>query len=212
MPNWCENKLTVRGEPDRLDAFLDAIGTEKQPLDFDRILPTPEELLSDNEVRRGGDSVQVPGWYEWRCEHWGTKWGAVDCKLNARCQFGECEFVFHTAWRPPVPLVDYLASANRELTFELSFAEPMMGYAGAIGYEHGGRQVELRYRIGLEESANCERSIHFCALEAMNELRRYRYPPRRVTLPLDRDGSPSSTPASTGPAGCVSSPESRPRT
>jgi hypothetical protein len=140
MPNWCENKLTVHGEPGLLAVFVDAVKSVDReiglPLDFERIRPAPP-----------GEGSTL----EWCVNNWGTKWPADDCKLDDHRQFGFCEFRFSTAWSPPLPLVDYLAQYFPALTFELSYWEKMGGFAGAIGYEHGRSQCRLEHSVGLEE-------------------------------------------------------------
>jgi hypothetical protein len=171
MPNWCENTLTVHGEPELLAVFLDTVKSVDRdvelPLDFRRIRPTP--------IGPGGSSI------DWCVNNWGTKWQTTDCELDDKRQFGFCEFRFSTAWSPPVPIVDCLAQSFPDLTFELSYWEAMLGgFAGAIGYEHGSKQCQLHYTADLQEPADCERSIYFCALQAMKALSVYRYPRRWV--------------------------------
>ena len=46
-------------------------------------------------------------WYEWNCEHWGTKWDAGEVVMN-RVDEKTLTAVFHTAWSPPVPIFERL--------------------------------------------------------------------------------------------------------
>lgn len=43
-------------------------------------------------------------WYDWCCEHWGTKWNAGDT-----CIFDDDEVSFETAWCAPIPVIKKLS-------------------------------------------------------------------------------------------------------
>ena len=123
MPNYCENDLTVRGPTEVMDAFLKFAAGES-PFDFNRFIPYPEKFRQldetaeawdrEHEGRPACDRLTRPkdgfnsGGYEWRVEHWGTKWPACGVKVegpltgyakNAVTVF----FHFDTAWSPPKP-------------------------------------------------------------------------------------------------------------
>lgn len=79
MPNYCNNKLIVKGKPEVVKQFiLENFRTNKYPykensneyayiLDFEQFDPTP---LNDNgEV--------FDDWYNWRLCHWGCKWSPL---------------------------------------------------------------------------------------------------------------------------------------
>ena len=103
MPNWCHNKLTIKGAPalvaecvaqvahpeqddesvaGEAEAMRLAAQTAvNQPLDFEQIAPMPEELSREDavdtaraeELRRRYGAAD---WYEWALANWGTKWNA----------------------------------------------------------------------------------------------------------------------------------------
>ena len=66
MPNWCQNVIYVSHEDkNKMMALKDAILNHEL---CDHIMPMPEELKGTTSP---SDS---PNWYDWACEHWGTKW------------------------------------------------------------------------------------------------------------------------------------------
>lgn len=64
MPNWVTNHLYITGPKDQRDAFLKAIGTEENPVSFQKIKPMPECL----NIVEGGD-MQLAVWTALRQEH-----------------------------------------------------------------------------------------------------------------------------------------------
>jgi hypothetical protein len=131
MPNWCNNVLTIKGDPDELEDFIqsmDVPGTLK----FHDFVPEPDDI--------GADVDKV---LTWRCTHWGTKWdlGDSDNQQMTRSIDGTVlTFTFQTAWSPPQPFVAYVSEQFEHLEFYLSYFEPLMGFAGYIGYIDGCEQ------------------------------------------------------------------------
>jgi hypothetical protein len=83
VPNWVFNKLEARGGVGALARFAADLREEREGsasvLDFERVLPTPPDLLAGREdrwapVRRPDDDDR---WFQRRWEHWGTKWNAM---------------------------------------------------------------------------------------------------------------------------------------
>lgn len=90
--NWNrqENPLTLVQEFDNLteDFFVDAIG-ERQKL-----------LVETGWTRKDG-------WYDWQCEHWGTKWNGGECDIDEDDDYVNINF--NTAWACPEPFFHELA-------------------------------------------------------------------------------------------------------
>lgn len=63
-------------------------------------LPTPAET---QELHRIGYN----NWYDWSCEHWGTKWNAYNQKLTD-LDDERLIITFDTAWGPPEPVIEAL--------------------------------------------------------------------------------------------------------
>jgi len=121
MPNWCENRLTIEGPTAELERFREET-TGSSEFDFETILPTPPELMTE-----GRD-----GWFDWRTSAagWGTKW-AVDIDDFA-CSENLLEYWFHSAWSPPEGIVRQLGGMYPLLKFRISYAEGGNGFAGCL--------------------------------------------------------------------------------
>ena len=60
-------------------------------------------------------------WYDWCCEHWGTKW-------NAHQYSHECgEVWFETAWSHPYPVIAALSRQFPAEVFSVSYADEDIG-------------------------------------------------------------------------------------
>jgi Ferredoxin-like domain in Api92-like protein len=126
VTTFCRNRLTVTGPGDVLERFADRVQTEEQPLSFETIAPTPQELLKS-------------GWYEWRIEHWGTKWDAEfeDIGEPLLIRRTRATYVFLTAWSPPVEWLRPASEAYPELIFRLDYVDQEGLYSGVQEVRNG---------------------------------------------------------------------------
>lgn len=150
MPNWCECDLVVRGKDEEIDRMLQ----ETENVKFNKIIPYPEEFvkadkivedygpdfwaLSDEEKQAKGLPLKDGfnrGGYEWRCEHWGTKWDS-DFQVVQRKQ-KLVKLTGDTAWSPPLPAI--VAASNRypTLKFDLRYYEGAMQFKGRLVVRNG---------------------------------------------------------------------------
>jgi Api92-like protein with ferredoxin domain len=133
MTTFCDNRLTVSGPAEELQSFVGRVQTEEQPLSFETIAPTPAELLNK-------------GWYEWRIEHWGTKWDAEfeDVTEPLRIRLTRATFVFLTAWTAPVEWLGLASKAYPELTFRLDYVDQAGLFSGVKEVKGGAVVRESR--------------------------------------------------------------------
>jgi hypothetical protein len=133
MTSFCRNRLTVSGAGEELQSFVERVQTDEQPLSFETLAPTPSELLKK-------------GWYEWRIEHWGTKWDAEfeDVTEPLRVRRTRATYVFLTAWAPPVEWLQPASEVFPELTFRLDYVDQDGGYSGAQEVRNGEVLQESR--------------------------------------------------------------------
>lgn len=146
MPNWVYNRLTVLGDPQKVEEFCaDVIcpspryalsqleislpqafpkrETNPKPevFSFHGIVPVPPEVL---------EQVYDPHGYNWQRENWGCKWDAGD-----QVKTGEATWEFHTAWNPPIAFCTE-ASKRRGLIILCSFYEED-SWVGRFGVSSG---------------------------------------------------------------------------
>lgn len=166
MPNWCENKLTVKHKnPEELQRFVDAWNTGEL---LQTLLPCPAELrdtmagyMSDSEdvSRQYAKELHLlkeqlnlktfgyKNWYDWCVNEWGTKWDIGrsserenGAKIEGRGNKKFVEVSFDSAWSPPVEAYQKLTQMGYEI--EAYYYEPGMAFCGL--FADGG---ENTYKI-----------------------------------------------------------------
>jgi len=75
-------------------------------------------------------------WREWATEHWGTKWN-VDTGVEWTSGTGSETARFETAWAPPVPVLELLATRFPLAEIALDYLEPEGGFAGRVVFAAG---------------------------------------------------------------------------
>jgi hypothetical protein len=125
MPNWNENKLSVMDCSPELESYLKENG-----LSFEKIKPTPPELLEGN------------GWYDWRLQNWGTKWDLseeeqreiADQLISESADF---QATFMTANSPPIEAIAALSEMFPHDQFTLDYFESGCWFAGTAIISQG---------------------------------------------------------------------------
>jgi len=165
MPNWCENKLIVRGSCADITAFVKKAKLTEDGSDFcfEAFIPMPKELREaktgfttidgkEFEVWREVNGKNVgytpkdlaalrkkygyTNWYERNIAVIGTKW---DVSGNLVSQRDTCViYNFDSAWGPPDEGVKAISALYPDMTFELSWG----------GYEMGGATGSTKYKNG----------------------------------------------------------------
>ena len=134
MPNWCSNTLKMSGsteQVDKLEKYLQHNDDDHGLLNFF----IPEPLDPPN----GKASDALPGWYNWRCNNWGTKW---EVEVRGLKRDGNTlTMSFDSAWSPPIPVYEAMHAQGWDVV--ACYWEPGMGFAGEWRY---GRDFYLDYR------------------------------------------------------------------
>lgn len=140
MPNWCMNTLIVRGEPSKVDAFVE--GVKNNPITND---------YNDTYFSILETYVPLPGgkWdYDKANQYWGTKWS--DCNLTLP-EYGPgadtVYFGFDSPWGPPMDGILNVSEQFPDLIFGISYFEPGMQFAGGAVFSKGDMDYEIEEDI-----------------------------------------------------------------
>lgn len=93
-------------------------------------------------------------WYDWCCEHWGTKWNASETSVD----WEKREIKFSTAWSEPVPIMSALHEDFPDVDFTWSYADEDRGYGTGIATAENGV-----YTIDEMEDGSPEALAHYVA-------------------------------------------------
>jgi len=154
MPNNITNVLTVEGvSEERIAEILAAIrmdGIEgRRSIDFNKIIPMPEDIFRGN---LGQEERQLYGrnnWYAWSIEHWNTKWNSYDYD-GAPYHDDSNQIEFMTAWTAPSPVIERLSRMFPDAQFRHAWADEDIGCnVGEIVYQDGG---QLDYDVPAPQS------------------------------------------------------------
>lgn len=120
MPNYCYNY--VRCTCNNINVIEDIVQSKFNP---EILLPIPE--LIDEESRNG-----------WRTNNYGARWILDNEDIQShitRSRDDICEFLFVTAWNPPLDFYENLLRKYQGLKIYYEFFEYDMGFCG---YGSGG--------------------------------------------------------------------------
>ena len=139
MPNHVYNCLKITGDEKSLKDFkTENKGEEKvQPLSFEKLIPTPEESLSDKEIKKS-----MPAWYSFRVQNWGTKWDCYEIEEEHTKEY--LLYKFLTAWSPPEAWLRGIAKKYPELSFQMCFEEEANNFPKGTYRIKGEKFKELK--------------------------------------------------------------------
>lgn len=118
MPNHIKTFITA----DNIDhEFWDKFKNGERLFDFNKIIPTPDDIyqgdLGEQEKLKYGDKT----WYEWNIKNWGTKWNAYSVGYTYSA------IHFETAWGHPFPVIKALSKMFPKIEFLVAFADEDLG-------------------------------------------------------------------------------------
>jgi hypothetical protein len=144
VPNWIINRLVVKGDPERIREFLQAVKSGRQPLDFQRIIPSPELIRRARQVfspigppsqsqyfiddmhwrdftpdeEKELEALGYRSWGDWSFANWGANKIAFEVELDeSTVDLGYVVITFETAWSPPVRILERLRAIFPDLAF-----------------------------------------------------------------------------------------------
>ena len=138
MPNHICNIVKIKGNSEEVKKFMKSIAkdtmedehdvTGYRTIDFNKIIPEPEYENSND-------------WYNWRLQHWGTKWNAYNQIKTEKPN----ELYFLTAWSTPNKIYEALTKKFPNLTIKVDYADEDTGYdCGKMVFEDGKMVARLK--------------------------------------------------------------------
>ena len=162
MPNWMRTALEVSGDQKLREEFFNAIGQgleSDQPIDFEKIIPPPDNLFRGNigtQEEKYCKDNNIPNWYDWNRENWGTKWNAANGEVKTFGTYSNVLF-FDTAWNLAFPILEeierMLINDYKGLEIYGEFVEEGYSQAGFIKMDRNGGHIN-EVTIEMDEDNN----------------------------------------------------------
>lgn len=127
MPNHITNRIQFSGKREDIDRVLALIKGDNECIDFEKIIPMPNNIYHGDLDQRARALYGKNNWYDWRRTNWGTKWNAywssIDNENNTIILW------FDTAWSCPLGVLDRLAEicVENKVGFEGEWADEDCG-------------------------------------------------------------------------------------
>ena len=130
-------------EGERLRKAIRASGLDPASLDALTAYTKTEEGSKEYELGKTAcDNLEKYGattWYDWACKNWGTKWNAMDTRIDVKDRV----MTFQTAWSSPEPIVRKCAEMFPDITFTWQYADEDTGSnTGRYIYKNGSLDVK----------------------------------------------------------------------
>lgn len=104
MPNHTDNRVILsHDDSQQIDNIYNVMNTDDTEL-CNYLVPEPRDDAGE----------PTSGWYDWRLEHWGTKWDIYNATCD-RMDANTLVLSFDTAWSPPIPIYDKLVDMGFEV-------------------------------------------------------------------------------------------------
>lgn len=162
MPNWCENRITIRPKgQEEVDRFLQECCSKNEKgryeIDFDKIIPEPRRIEDCPADCIANDKTPIQkdedrpwfNWYDWRVKFWGTKWNADTISIDVSDNW--IAIAFNTPWEPPMPIIKRLMEMFPESFREAVFLEEGFQYIGKATKSEGVKFYEFPLENMTEE-------------------------------------------------------------
>lgn len=167
MPNWCTNRLTIRGPESVVASVRSHVSGPSGGLDFNSIIPMPAAL---KDIRTGSTEIDGTRFTHWRevesedgskksvgltadeiqalkQEYEAADW--YDWSINhwgtkwnvdgiePTVEPTELDYIFDTAWSPPTAVIERLAALFPKASIIHAYVEEGVSFGGVSRYEGG---------------------------------------------------------------------------
>ncbi|MFA6730482.1 MAG: hypothetical protein WC152_00790 [Candidatus Izemoplasmatales bacterium] len=132
MPNHITNIITINGvSKERTAEILAAIrsdedGLQRNSLDFNKIIPMPENIFRGNLGKAEKELYGKNNWYDWSVRNWGSKWNSYGYDSPA-FHNADNEIEFLTAWSRVDPIMERLSQIFPDAEFFYQWADEDIG-------------------------------------------------------------------------------------
>lgn len=183
MPNWCTNSLVAKKKVLRPLLTKDDEGNYN--VDFNNLVPcpailmktisggdsywdssTPEDPHARTEMTEADkkflrDSFGATNWYDWCNNNWMTKWNAHDTYVEGFDYADDEEELccdFETAWSPPMPVIEKLASMFPAETFSMEYYDEGGAFSCRSVFAHGSEEstVDIPWPYASDDEEESE--------------------------------------------------------
>ena len=148
MPNHITNRIKLIGDPAEVCRLLEAVKNDEYgigTLDFEKIIPMPENIYRGNLGPAEQKLYGKNNWYDWSLANWGTKWGAYGYDESVDYSANKDSLRFLTAWSAPHPVIEKLSQMFPALTIEHEWADEDIGSNCGRRIYYDGEQIEEYY-------------------------------------------------------------------
>lgn len=143
MPNWCDNKLTVSGDPAEVGRFRED-GIREGKWAMGNYLPMPDGFndggwdRSEEEKALLMEKYGATDWYVWRLKNYGCKWDCEVDEYDIETRNGAFTLYFDSPWSPPIAFVKKMQERYPKLHFRLAYMETGVFFAGVAETQDDG--------------------------------------------------------------------------
>lgn len=117
MPNHVTNIINAD------KAVLDALTGENGEVDFNSVIPMPDNIFRGNLGLKERTEHGANNWYDWSVNNWGTKWNAYSIQ-----RVDDQTISFETAWAHPLPVIKALSQKFPDYVLTVDYADEDLGY------------------------------------------------------------------------------------
>lgn len=156
MPNWCQNTIMFKGEPEYISRLLETVKGDDTELSLAKIIAVPEELRNtrspngdDKERARMIELYGAADWYDFQVKNWGTKWdieariiydnsaNALGYQSHTVPEMRVVKMEFDSAWAPPTDAIKMLSKQFPKVKIHHCFDESGSDFSGYQMYSDG---------------------------------------------------------------------------
>ena len=148
MPNWTANNVLFVGERARLETLKDMLKSKDNDFDFNNIVPMPKNIYRGSLGTVEEENYGQNNWYHWSIDNWGTKWNAVDTRVELNDE--SLYYTFDTAWDCPREIVNALMRMRKTILKDIKISWECIH---EDGYEEE-TIIDIDFEGGIDEQTS----------------------------------------------------------